>query len=139
MKHAGPRLVPAMAGIAFLFLLGGSFFYAQDTQQSAAGSAGPQDRVYEPGEGVTPPKPVSTPNPEYTDQARKKKISGTVLVAMIVNPDGTVRDVSVVKGTEPSLDQQAVKAVSHWQFEPATKDGKPVAVHLKAEVSFRIR
>jgi TonB family protein len=125
--------------MAFLVLLGGSFLYAQDTQQNATGSSGLQDRVYEQGEGVTPPKPISTPNAEYTDQARRKKISGTVLVDLIVNADGTVRSVSVLQKLEPSLDKQAVKAVRQWTFQPATKDGEPVPIHLKAEVSFRIR
>jgi periplasmic protein TonB len=94
--------------------------------------------VYEIGNGVTAPKPVSTPNPEYSDRARKKKINGTVIVAMIVTPEGKVRDVTVIKSLERSLDQQAITAVRTWKFEPAMKDGTPVAVHLKAEVSFRL-
>jgi TonB family protein len=94
--------------------------------------------VYNVGNGVTPPKPVFMPNPEYTDNARKKKINGTVLVAMIVTQEGTVRDAKVVKSLEKGLDQQALATVSTWKFEPATKDGKPVAVHLNIDVSFHI-
>jgi len=94
--------------------------------------------VYEIGNGVSAPKPVSMPNPEYTDKARKKKLNGTVIVAMIVTPEGKVRDVKVIKSLEQSLDQQAITAVRTWKFEPAMKDGTPVAVHLKAEVSFRL-
>jgi protein TonB len=94
--------------------------------------------VYEIGNGVTAPKPVSTPNPAYSDKARKKKINGTVIVAMIVTPEGKVRDVKVIKSLEESLDQQAITAVRAWKFEPAMKDGNPVAVHMRAEVSFRV-
>ncbi len=94
--------------------------------------------VYEVGNGVMAPKPVSTPNPEYTDRARKKKLNGSVVVAMIVTPDGKVRDPKVTKSLDKDLDKQALAAVSTWKFEPATKDGKPVAVHLKAEVDFRL-
>jgi len=97
------------------------------------------DTVYEIGNGVTPPKGVYMPDPEYSEKARKKKISGTVLVAMVVTADGKVRDVTVTKSLERSLDQQAIAAVQTWTFEPATKDGKPVAVHLRVDVSFRIR
>jgi TonB family protein len=97
------------------------------------------DMVYELGNGVTPPKGTYIPDPEYSEKGRKKKISGDVALAMIVTAEGTVRDVKVIKTLEPSLDQQAVAAVKTWRFEPGTKDGKPVAVHLKADVTFRIR
>jgi TonB family protein len=58
---------------------------------------------------------------------------------MVVMPDGKVRDVTVIKSLERSLDQQAIAAVRTWTFEPATKDGNRVAVHVRAEVSSRIR
>ncbi len=94
--------------------------------------------VYEVGSGVAPPTPLSMPNPEYTDKARKKKLNGTVLVAMIVTPEGAVRDPKVTKSLDKDLDKQALAAVRTWKFEPATRDGKPVAVHVKAEVDFRL-
>lgn len=94
--------------------------------------------VYEVGNGVIAPKPVSMPDPEYTDRARKKKLHGTVVVAMIVTPEGDVRDLKIMHGLDKDLDKQALAAVGTWKFEPATKDGKPVAVHLKAEVDFRL-
>jgi protein TonB len=94
--------------------------------------------VYEVGNGVMAPKPVSVPNPEYTERARKKKLNGSVVVEMIVTPEGKVRDLKIAKSLDKDLDKQALAAVSTWKFEPATKDGKPVAVHLKAEVDFRL-
>ena len=103
--------------------------------QAPENASGP---VYEIGNGVMAPKVVYAPDPEYTDKARKKKINGTVVVAMIVTPEGTVRDVKIAKSLDKELDKQATAAVSKWRFEPARKDGKPVAVHLKAEVSFRL-
>ena len=94
--------------------------------------------VYEVGNGVLAPKALSMPNPEYTDKARKRKLNGTVVVAMIVTPESTVRDPKVIKSLDKDLDKQALAAVRRWIFEPATKDGIPVAVHLKAEVDFRL-
>jgi periplasmic protein TonB len=120
-----------------LFMLSCSLFSAQESSDKAQSAE--NDTVYEPGNGLTPPKGVYMPNPEYSEKGRKKKISGTVLVEMVVRADGKVRDVKVTKSLEPSLDQQAIAAVQTWKFEPATKDGKPVAVHIHAEVSFRIR
>ncbi|SRR5216684_6310420 len=94
--------------------------------------------VYELGSGVTPPKSVYAPNPRYDEPARKKKINGTVILAIIVTAEGTVRDIKVIKSLDPGLDKQAIAAVRTWKFEPATKNGKPVAVHLKTESDFRL-
>lgn len=96
------------------------------------------ETVYEVGHGITAPHPIHTPNPEYTDRARKKKLQGTVLVALVVTSEGEPRDVAVIKKLDPGLDGKAMEAVRSWKFEPATKDGKPVAVHLQVEVQFRL-
>jgi TonB family protein len=89
--------------------------------------------------GIDAPKPIYTPEPEYTDKARRKKISGTVLLSFVVAKDGTVRDPAVTKSLESSLDKQAVDTVKKWKFEPAMKDGQPVAARIQAEMSFHIR
>lgn len=127
----------ACAAAIILMLSCGVIAAQQSSDKNAQGTE--NDTVYEIGNGVTSPKGVYMPNPEYSDKARKKKISGTVLVAMVVMPDGKVRDVTVTKSLEKSLDEQAIAAVKTWTFEPATKDGKPVAVHVRAEVSFHVR
>ncbi len=88
--------------------------------------------------GVTAPKPVYQPDAEYTDKARKKKIQGSVVVSIVVTDEGKVRDAQIASGLEKDLDKQALKAVSTWKFEPATKDGKPVAVRIKVEVDYRL-
>jgi TonB family protein len=94
--------------------------------------------IYELKDVSVRPKAIRTPNPEYCERARKKKINGTVLLEMTVASDGSVRDVRVTQSVFPCLDSQAVAAVSTWRFEPAMKDGKPVAVHLKSEVGFHL-
>jgi TonB family protein len=103
----------------------------------------PQDEVYELRKahenGITAPKPIYHPDPEYTDSARKKKISGGVVLSLVVTPEGTVRDPKITSSLDKDLDQQALTTVSTWKFEPATKDGRPVAVRISVEVSFRIR
>jgi TonB family protein len=88
--------------------------------------------------GVTAPKLVYHPDAEYTDKARKKKIQGSVVVSLVVTDEGKVRDAQIASGLEKDLDKQALKAVSTWKFEPATKDGKPVAVRIKVEVDYRL-
>lgn len=88
--------------------------------------------------GIEAPKPLYHPDPEYTDRARKKKISGTVLLSIIVTPEGAVRDAIVTKSLNKDLDQQALRAVSTWKFQPATKDGQPVSVRMAVEADFRL-
>ena len=97
------------------------------------------ETVYDPGKnGVTIPKAIYQPNPEYTDRARRKKINGSVVLSMIVTPEGTVRDPKVTTSLDKELDQQAIACVKKWKFQPATKDGNPVAVHVNVEVDFRL-
>jgi periplasmic protein TonB len=131
LTKAFARNVILMSVVAFL--LGGGVALAQDQPDKDQ-----PDPVYELGNGVTAPKGVYTPNPEYAESARKKKIKGDVELAMIVTAEGKVRDLKVTKSLDKDLDKQALAAVSTWRFEPATKDGKPVAVHLRTDVTFRL-
>jgi TonB family protein len=57
---------------------------------------------------------------------------------MIVGTDGNPRDIKVVKSLGNALDEKAMNAVKTWKFEPATKDGVPVAVQIRIEVDFRL-
>jgi TonB family protein len=75
-----------------------------------------------------------TPEPEYSESARKAKIRGTVQLAVAIDATGVAHIVRVVKPLEPGLDQNAVEAIEKWRFTPATKDGKPVAVQMEVEV-----
>jgi TonB family protein len=90
------------------------------------------------GPGMTNPKPIYQPNPEYADRPRRKKIDGNVLLSLIVTADGTVRDPQVTRSLDKDLDKKALECVSKWKFEPATKDGQPVAMHIAVEVNFRL-
>lgn len=94
--------------------------------------------VYHCGCGVIPPRLVQHQEPEYSEHARKKKISGTVVLSIIIDSAGTVRDAKVKQSLEPTLDQQAIAAVDRWKFQPATKGGEPIAVEMEVETSFRI-
>ena len=89
-------------------------------------------------DGVTPPKVIYAPDPEYTEAARRDKIQGTVVVWLNLEADGTPHDMKVVRGLRPDLDAKAVEVVAKWRFEPAVKDGIPFAMPLKVEVAFSL-
>jgi protein TonB len=84
------------------------------------------------------PRAIYTPDPEYDDKARKKKIEGTVTLSVIVTKEGRTADIKVVKTLTPGLDQQAMKAVSRWKFEPATQDGQLCPMHINVQVQFKL-
>lgn len=90
------------------------------------------------GGGVSAPKAVYSPDPEYSEEARKAKFQGTCVLWLVVGPDGRPRDIKVQRTLGLGLDEKAIEAVKNWRFEPAMKDGKPVAVQINVEVSFRL-
>jgi protein TonB len=93
---------------------------------------------YRVGGGVQAPRPLETPDPEYSEEARKAKYQGVVVLWLVVGPDGRPKNIKVERPLGMGLDQKAVEAVQRWRFEPATKDGKPVAVQINVEVNFRL-
>jgi TonB family protein len=105
--------------------------------------------VHHPGDGIVPPKVLYAPDPEFSDKARSKKLGGTCVLSTLVDTEGKPHDVQIVKsvaeGVKPkqrpaalSLDEDAVKAVNQYRFQPATMQGKPVSYRVKIEVNFRV-
>ena len=94
--------------------------------------------VFNVGAGVSAPKLLFSPDPEYSEEARRAKHQGICVLWLIVGPDGRPRDVQVARTLGLGLDQKAVEAVRQWKFEPARKDGQPVAVQINVEVNFKL-
>jgi len=94
--------------------------------------------VFHVGGGVSAPRPIFSPDPEYSEEARKAKYQGTVVLGLVVGPDGRPRDMKVLRSLGLGLDEKALEAVKNWRFDPAVKDGKPVSVYISVEVDFRL-
>ena len=94
--------------------------------------------IFRVGGSVSAPKGVFTPDPEYSEEARKAKYQGTVVLWLVVDPSGKPRDIKVARSLGMGLDQKAIEAVRQWKFDPAKKDGQPVAVQINVEVNFRL-
>jgi TonB family protein len=84
------------------------------------------------------PHPTYQPEPKYDDKARKKKIEGVVTLSIIVTTEGRTADIKVVKSLTPGLDQQAIKSVSQWRFEPVTQDGQVCPMRINVQAQFHL-
>jgi len=94
--------------------------------------------VYKIGGGVSAPVPIFKPEPEYSEEARKAKFQGSVLLAIVILPDGSTSNIRVLRPLGLGLDEKAIEAVQKWKFRPSLKDGKPVPVSANVEVNFRL-
>ena len=94
--------------------------------------------AYRIGGGVSPPSILFKVEPEYSEEARKAKFQGTVLLFVVVDEKGNPRDIKILRPLGLGLDQKAVEAVEKWKFSPGKKDGKPVPVQAQIEVNFRL-
>ncbi len=94
--------------------------------------------VYRIGGDVSAPNLVQKVEPEYTEEARKACLSGSVLVSLVIDEHGVPRDIRVVRPLGLGLDEKAMEAVSTWRFKPALRNGQPVAIRARVEVNFRI-
>ncbi len=94
--------------------------------------------IYRVGGGVSAPVPLYRPDPEYSDEARKAKYSGAVLLSIVVDVEGRARDIKVVKSLGMGLDEKAMEAVQKWKFKPGMSNGKPVNTRATVEVNFRL-
>ena len=127
-----PRYIPASA----VSQQAGKFVPFGD--DSRIQDKGAPDCPVPPERNVTPPRVIFMPDPPYSEQARKKKIQGVVVLSLTVGVDGNTHDITVDRGLGYGLDEKAVETVSQWKFKPALKDGEPIERRINVEVNFRL-
>jgi periplasmic protein TonB len=97
--------------------------------------------VYRPGNDVTSPRLVREVKPNYTGDAMRAKIQGVVTMEAVVNTDGSVGRVQIIRSLDSTfgLDQEAIRTVKQWRFAPGTRRGIPVPVLVEIEMTFTLR
>ena len=108
------------------------------TRVSAMGPREAATSIYKVGGGVKAPSLLSKVEPEYSEEARSAKYSGTALLKVVVDVDGLAKNIEVVNSLGMGLDEQAVLAIQRWKFKPGEKDGVPVPVMAQIEVNFKL-
>jgi len=100
---------------------------------AAAVALQPQEISY-----TTPPKVIRKVQPEYTREARKAKLEGTVILSALVGVDGVPSDIKLVRLLGKGLDEKAAECLRQWRFSPGLSHGEPVPVKVTVEMNFRL-
>ena len=133
-RASAPEQAPmqgADAGAAQVKVLGSGL-----GQGSGGGTGG---GPYRPGSGIQPPKLLREVKAEYTEEARKRGLTGDVVLEIVIQRDGRVGSVTVKRGLGGGLDQRAIDAVRQWQFAPASRLGEAIDVIVEVSVQFTMR
>jgi protein TonB len=96
------------------------------------------EKIYQPNEVTVKAKIIRKVNPEYTEDARRHKTSGTIAVSMVLRASGQVTDIVIIKGLPHGLNDSAVRAAKAIEFEPAIKDDQKVSQYQRMEYGFSI-
>jgi TonB family protein len=98
----------------------------------------PGEQISRVGGGVSAPSVIYKRDPEYTKEALRAKLEGTVTLNIVVDKEGTPRNIQIVQPLGLGLDEKAIETVSQWKFRPGQKDGQPVNVAAMIKVSFKL-
>jgi periplasmic protein TonB len=94
--------------------------------------------IFPAGKGVTVPEVIFNPEPSFSEEARKVKHQGIVLLLVVVGKDGHTYDIRVAQSLGMGLDEKAIEAVNRWRFRPAALNGQPVATRIAVQVDFHL-
>jgi TonB family protein len=126
-------------------ILGRVFFIGADSTEHLkpefrrADSISSDEPIYHvKKDNVLPPRATYTPEPEFSKEARQAKYQGMVVLSIVVDKLGTVSRITLESPLGMGLDENAMEELKVWRFGPATKDGQPVAVEMRIEISFRL-
>jgi TonB family protein len=102
----------------------------------------PRPTVYRVGgtaqNQVAPPHVESKIEPQYSEEARKHKLQGSILLSLVVDATGTPTQIAVLRPLGMGLDEKAIEAISQWKFTPGQKNGAPVPVFSQVEMTFHL-
>ncbi|HEV3200792.1 MAG TPA: energy transducer TonB [Bryobacteraceae bacterium] len=136
--EAMDSLTASVAGILptseqYLALQGVAFNVSAKDNGSAQQTSSPQ-----PGPDSSAPRILLKVDGGYTDAARRARLQGDVTVRFVVGVDGHAHEPSIVQGMDPGIDENALRAVSMWLFEPARRAGQPVQLPSTIQMNFRL-
>ena len=131
-------IIPLMRlHVLLIGIVAASFCTAAQESPQTGGSIESNAPIYRSADKFKAPKPKYTPDPKYSAEARAKQLTGTTVLWAVINADGSVGELKVLRPFDPILDQAALDAVKTWTFKPATRNKKPVSVRINIEINHR--
>jgi TonB family protein len=124
--------------LSSLIVLTAPLLLAQQSSPTQANPQAPVSVPYKIGDDVLPPKLTHSVEPKYPHPFFHRPKSSNVLVGMTVTIEGTPTDIHIVRSGGASFDKSALEATRQYRFDPATRNGQPVAVQLNVDVNFQI-
>ena len=132
IQHECSRVpVAALLLVAFILSPGFGQDTGKDRKRNDTG-----EEVFPLEKGMTPPRLIHQVYPTYDPGSRGLRIAGKIVIRLIVTSKGLPKDLSIVKGLDDKVDQSALAAVKEWRFDPAKREGMPVAVRVEVEIDF---
>ena len=129
----------AQAVMDRVFFLGAEALKHTQPEYRRSGGIIPDEPAYPLGkDGVKAPQATYTPEPEFSEKARHAKYQGTVILNVVVDKEGNVSRIKLVRPLGMGLDENAMEGLKTWRFKPATRNGQPVAVEMNIEVAFNL-
>jgi TonB family protein len=102
------------------------------------GGGGDPNRIFSPKDVTSKARVLSKPEPQYTEEARKNQVTGTVILRAVFSSTGQVTNISARAGLPYGLTDRAIAAARQIKFTPATKDGRPVSMYIQLEYNFNL-
>jgi TonB family protein len=132
--------IVAISGIATAPLVAGALRGPSGGSAGVAAAA-TQEKVYEKSSGIQMPTLEYEVKPNYTPEAMQARIQGSIWLSVVVLATGAVGEVTITQSLDKQygLDDEAVRTVRQWRFKPGMKDGKPVAVRVDIEMTFKLK
>jgi TonB family protein len=102
------------------------------------GGGGDPNRIFSGKDVTSKARVLSKPEPQYTEEARKNQVTGTVVLRAVFTSGGQVTNIRAVSGLPYGLTERAIAAARQIRFTPATKDGRPVSMYIQLEYNFNL-
>ncbi len=96
------------------------------------------DRVYSSPDVSQRARVLFKPEPQYTEEARKNSITGTVILRVVFSKSGEVTNIRAMQSLQGGLTEKAIAAARQIRFVPATRNGQPVSMYMQLEYNFNL-
>jgi TonB family protein len=130
------KILSVVLLLAYLAFPGAGFLAVARTPHQ--GDDKPKEKIYEPDQVDQKAKILKKSEPRYTEQARRNRVTGWVVLRVVLQASGKIGEIQVIRDLPDGLTEECIKVAREIRFEPAMKDGQPVSMYTKVEYTFDV-